>query len=103
MHCSQVTKPQLVAPSPAPLCSTAHHGPAGATPALVSNASDARAAAKTMGRKAASSSGDFDHQTFADGDPPVHAAGEIHVVGRDDGRKAGRAHQLHHGREDMVG
>ncbi len=36
-------------------------------------------------------------------DAPVHAAGELHVVGRDQHRDLGRLDQLHQGLEHVVG
>ena len=35
--------------------------------------------------------------------PPVHAAGELHVVGRDQHRDPRRLHQLHQRMEHMIG
>src|ERR1043166_8019266 len=45
----------------------------------------------------------LDHLAIAQGAPPVHAARQIHVVGRDDGGKPGRAHELRERAEHVLG
>ena len=42
------------------------------------------------------------HQPIAQRDPPVHAAGDIHVVGRAEHGEAGRAHELGERLEHLI-
>src|ERR1051326_7770224 len=42
------------------------------------------------------------HLAVAQGDAPVHAARQFHIVGGDDGGEAGRAHQLRERAKHMV-
>ena len=43
------------------------------------------------------------HQPVLDGDAPVHARGDVHVVGGDDDREAGGLHQLGERGEHVLG